>query len=393
MPTMTSDRITFDPTDRNDVPEQSPGIDADTYSTIFNAAAKRGVTKEYFKFLEEIAEKDPDIRQALDTRSAYISSKEWQIEDAEGESQGNNQQLLEEALRDIAGDRFDGLLTFDQLISSMLGVTYLTGLSFSEIISNDSEITGFNYIPCHYLTFENSVYYPDMITTLNPQGEKFNRDKMISHYATDATDPARGYLGNAISWQYVYRRQTLDSREDFQKKYGKGFLLVNMPMERDGFEENWNTAEQLIENYSSVDGAVFEGDVEADFKESMQSEGDYFFHADDRYEEKIIRIILGQDSTTSAQNSNRSTAEVHMEVLEQRIMDDMSAIEDTINTQLIPKIKEIYGVNQDEQLYFKFVLSEMEATLDQDMEEDGAVEEDTQGQTETMTQTEDENDE
>jgi phage gp29-like protein len=392
MPTMTDDRITFDPNDRNDVPEQSPGITADGYNTIFTAAAKQGITKEYFKFLEEIAEKDPDIRQALDTRSAYVTSKEWQIEDADGETELENTDKIDAALRDIAGDRFEGLLTFDQLLSAMVGVTYLTGLSFSEIVADLEQIKGFNYIPCHYLTFQNEVYYPQMITTQEPEGRDFNKEKMISHYASDATDPARGYLGNAISWQYVFRRQTMDSRDAFQKKYGKGFLLINMPMGRDGFEKNWNTAESLIQNYSITDGAVFEGEVEADFKESMQSEGDYFFNADDRYEEKIIRIILGQDSTTSSESSNRSTADVHMEVLEQRIIDDMTAIEDTINSQLIPKIKEIAGVSEDEELFFKFVVSEMEATLDEEMNEEGAIEEETDGQTET-TPVEDENDE
>ena len=392
MPRITSDKIEFLVTDRQVISERSNGITADGYAALFANAIKDGDTAYLFKFFEEIAEKDPDIMQALDTRSSYVTAKEWQIVDEEGEENDDTANIAM-ALHEIQGSKEDGLLTLDELIHSMLGVSYLTGLSFSEIVTDTKEIIGFNYIPCHFLTFRDSVFYPNLWTETNPIGEPFNRDKMIGHYLNPGSDPVRGYLGNAISWQYVFKRSTLDARLKFEKKYGKGFLLVNMPTERDGFEENWDTAESLIENYSDVDGAVFEGEVEVDFKESIQSEGEYFWDAEDQYKQNIIRIILGQESTTSSESSNRSTAEVHMQVLEQRILKDIAGIEDTLNRQLIPKIKELLGIADSKNYYFKFVLSEMEATLDEDIEEEGAIEEDGAMPSEPVTQAEGNEDE
>lgn len=388
MPKVTSDRIEFTPLDRQTVNEQSPGITASTYTTLFNAAITEGDTTKYFKFLEEIAEKDPDILQCINTRTSYVTSKEWQIEDEEGNVDDTSKKI-ETALREIPGDHFDGLLTLDSLIASLLGSSYLTGLSFSEIVTDKKQVIGFNHIPCHFLTFNNSVYYPDLWTQEEPTGRSFKRDKMISHYLSPATDPTRGYLGNAIAWQYVFRRETMANKERFQGKYGKGFLLINMPGAKDAFEKNWETAEDLIENYDSVDGAVFEGDVETEFKESIQSEGEYFFTANDDYRANITRIILGQQSTSSSEDSNRSTADVHMEVMEQRTIDDMLAIEDTLTSQLIPHITQLLKISEEKKYFFKFVVSEMEATLDEDLQEDGAVE-DEQG---TITTTEDDNNE
>ena len=42
----------------------------------------------------------------------------------------------------------------------------------------------------------------------------------------------------------------------------------------------------------------------------------------EKYKQDITKIILGQESTSSSQDSNRSTASVHMEVLEKRILED-----------------------------------------------------------------------
>jgi phage gp29-like protein len=370
--------------DRQAKSEQSPGITPSSYANLFNNALKEGNTTDYFKFLEEIAEKDPDILEALQTRTAYVTSKVWQIEDAEGETEDTFAMDIETALREIPGNPMEGLLTIDGLIASLLGSSYLTGLSFSEIVGDGQQVVGFNHIPAHFLTFQESVFYPNLWTQESQTGVPFNPDKMISHYLSKDTDPARGYLGNAIAWQYVFKRSTFDERSRFEKKYGKGFFLVNMPTPRDGFEENWQNAERLINNYDKVDGAVFEGEVDCDFKESIQSEGDYFWNAEDHYKSNITRIILGQESTSSVQDSNRSTADVHMEVLEQRTMDDITNIEDTLNRQLIPKIKELLGIGEDQEYYFKFVVSELEATLDEDIDEEGAIEDTDEPVTETQ---------
>ena len=91
MPKMTADKIEFLPEDRQAISEQSPGITPTSYTSLFNGAIADGDTTHYFKFLEEIHEKDPDIMHTIETRTSYVTSKEWQIEDGEaeeGEEQG-----------------------------------------------------------------------------------------------------------------------------------------------------------------------------------------------------------------------------------------------------------------------------------------------------------------
>jgi phage gp29-like protein len=200
-------------------------------------------------------------------------------------------------------------------------------------------------------------------TADKPMGVQFNKDKMICHYLTTGIDPARGWLGNCISWLYVLKRSALEARLQFQSKYGKGFLLVNMPGDKDSYLEAWSAAEDLIKNYLAVDGAVFPAGVEVDFKEAGVLEGQYFFTSEQEFRKSIVKVILGQDSTSSADNSNRSTAAVHMEVLEQRVLDDMAAVESTLTSQLIPKIKQLTGVNENDLYEFKFVVSDIEEAI------------------------------
>jgi len=381
MPKITSGQIVFLPEDRYIISEKSPGITASAYTTLFNSAIQNGETTELFKFFEEIAEKDPDILHSISTRTSYVTSKEWTVESENTQ----DAEMIEEALRNIKGDPTRGLITVDGLIEACLGNSYLTGLSFNEIVTDGEGIIGFNHVPSHFLTFHDSVYYPKLWTQETPTGVPFNKEKMIAHYLHHAEDPARGWLGHAIGWLYVLKRTAMDARLQFQRKYGKGFLLVNMPGDRDSYEKAWETAEDLISNYSDVDGAVFPADVMVDFKESQALDGEYFFTSEADFRSSITKVILGQESTSSAENSNRSTAEVHMEVLEQRIVDDCETLEDTLTTQLIEKIKPILGIPEDSDCRFKFGVGEMEATLDDEMAEE-TIEDGSPGETVTEEQ-------
>lgn len=363
MPKITEDRIVSLPEDRYAIPETSPGIDPSDYAGIFNSAIKDGNTTQYYKFLEEITEKDADVQHSISTRTSEITSKEWTVQ---GEKEETSKEI-ELYLRNIQGDPQENLLTVDQLINTFLGPSYLTSISVSEIVSNDIEILGFNFIKHHFLTFYNSVSYPKLWTQETPTGVSFNKEKMIVHYLNPGQDPARGWLGNSVSWQYVLKTNSIEQQLQWQRKYGKGFMLLNMPGERDSFDAAWEKAEELIENLYNVDGAVFPAQVEADYIQSDGANGEYFFKDQDKFSGKIAKIILGQTSTSDSSDSNRSTAEVHKDILETRILQDIELIEDTLTKQLISKIKAILGINPDEIYEFKFVLSELEDEIEEDV--------------------------
>jgi phage gp29-like protein len=367
MPRITNNQIVMLPDDRSLVDEQSPGITPATYTTLFNQAIRDGDTTKLFKFFEEIAEKDSDINHALNTRTSQITSKEWTILNEDGEEDERSEKLLK-ALKKITGDPRRGLLSIQQLIKAFLDVAYLTGISVNEIVTDQSGIVGFNHIPMHLLTFYNRTTYPGLWTAEKQQGIDFNPDKMIVHYLTNGTDPARGWLGNAVSWQYVLKRTALEERLRYQSKYGKGFLLTTMPAEKDSFEEAWATAAELIENLDNVNGVVFPNGVEAQFVEASKLDGSYFFVADQDCKQNIVKIILGQESTASSQDSNRSTADVHKDILETRVVEDIEFIQNTLNTQLLPKLKPLLGISDEDIYEFKFVMGELEATMDDEMD-------------------------
>jgi len=390
MPNITSKQIEFLPEDRSLVGEQSAGITPASYTSLFNTAISEGDTSRYFKFVEEILEKDSDINHAINTRTSQITSKEWQILNEEGE-EDEDSELLTIALKNIKGDPERGLLSFSQLINAFLEVSYLTGISVNEIVTDAREIVGFNHIASHFLTFKDRTSYPGLITQEKPMGEDFNPEKMIVHYLTSGKDPARGWLGNAVSWQYVLKRTALEERLRYQSRYGKSFLLVNMPADKDSFAEAWETAEELIENLDDVNGVVFPGEVETEFVEGSSLNGDYFFKSDDEFKRNIVKIILGQESTTSSQDSNRSTAEVHESVLEKRVIEDIQLIQDTLNNRLITVLKPLLGISEDSIYEFKFIMGELEATMDDELDEEVIKEEGTEdGRTRIDEPTEDE---
>lgn len=365
MPRITEDRIVWLYTDRNIFQEESVDITQTGYSSLFNGAQTNGDTTQYYKFLEEIVEKDPDIQHAIATRTSMVTSKEWMIE---GPEQGTADRILE-ALLDIKGDASQGLLDVDQLINAFLGSAYLTGLSVNEVVTDDSEIIGFNHVPSHFLTFMNTVHYPKLYTQEQPTGVEFNKDKMVVHYLNPGGDPVRGFLGHSIGWQYVFKTSNLEQQLKWQTKYGKPFLLINMDTERDGYENDWSTAEALVQNLYNVDGAVFGGGVEAEMVDPGTQEGDYFFDSGNEYKKNIVKIILGQESTSSSEDSNRSTAEVHQDILEQRILNDLELIESTMTTQLLPKVADLLNVDATK-YNFKFIVSQLEEDIDEDQASD-----------------------
>ena len=53
--------------------------------------------------------------------------------------------------------------------------------------------------------------------------------------------------------------------------------------------------------------------------------------------------------------------------------------------QLIDKVKPLLSIADDQVYEFKFVMSEMEATMDEDLEEAGGVEDNSDTQVETET--------
>ena len=360
MPTLNKDKIEFTSDDRVLVAEQSSGMDSSDFLNLFNTAIQSGDTTNYFKVLEEIVEKDPDVNHSIGTRSSEISSKEWIIE-------GPSDEVADELtalLKAIKGDPIQGLITLDQLIASFLGDAYLTGISMNEIVTDGEGIVGFNHIPTHFLTFKDATTYPKLFTSDAPDGVEFNQEKMIYHMLNPGTDPARGWLGHAVGIQYFLKLDSLNKRITWQaQSYAKSNMIITMPGDKDTYEAAYEAAEDLI-IASGSNGAVLPEGVTVTIT-GDDTDGKYFFENEEDIKRNIVKIILGQTSTSDSKDSNRSTAEVHITVLETRTREDMELIEDTITRQLITKMKELHGISEEDNYQFKFVISELEAETDE----------------------------
>ena len=361
MPKISANQIEWLPEDRYAIDEQSPNMTSSKFVSIFNQG-REGDVQEYFKFLKEMTEKDPDVIQAIDTRTSEVTSKEWTVE-------GPNAEVLEKALRAIKGDPIQGLISLDDLIVTMLGASYLTGVSVSEIVTDDEGIIGFNYVPSHFLTYRDVVWYPKLWTQQTPTGVEFNKEKMIIHYLNPSNDPTRGYLGYAVGIQFLLKKGTLEDRLNFQKKHSSGgTLAINLQgQEGDGsYDKDFEIAQAYADDPWDTQALVFSHNVQIDTVGEMSDSGDYYFEANDDYKKNIVKIILGQTSTSDSDDSNRSTASVHMEVLETRTLDDIDSIENTINTQFMPKLKALLNISENDESEFKFVRSELEQEMDED---------------------------
>jgi phage gp29-like protein len=387
MPTVTNDRIEFTVNDRYLIEEQSTGLTFQQFANMINAA-KEGRTTDFFKFLEEIYEKDPDIASSIQTRSVEVLSKDWKVMTEDNEED----EELTRALKDITGDTTTGLLSTDQLIGALLGASYLTGVSLNEIITDENGITGFSHIPSPFLTYQKTLYFPDLYTQDAPTGQTLESpEKFILHYLDPAvSDKTRGYLGIAIGWQYLFKTQNMKDMLRYQGKYGKPFLCVMMDKEGDGYDVDFENVKKLITNIGTVDGIVVSRDVNIEMTGSTTLDGSFFFDSDETYKKNIAKIILGQTSTSDSTDSNRSTAAVHMSVLEQRVMSDMELIEESLSKQLVPHVTELLGRSYAGER-FKFIISDLEDAIDEDVEQDedeGISSEETQGMMSDAEETE-----
>ena len=116
--------------------------------------------------------------------------------------------------------------------------------------------------------------------------------------------------------------------------------------------------EGMLANWTYDGYAISNSDVELQFPTANANfDINTFMGYLDYSEKQIFRLILGQDSTSSADNSNRSTAQVHNLVRQDLLSADALAVEETINNQIIkPLMIATYGDDMLDMPKFKFIL-------------------------------------
>lgn len=363
MPKMTPDRIVPLVTDREQWQNVSVNLSVEGLASMLNTA-RDGEPMRLFKLAEEIYRKDPDIFQAVQTRSSSITNLGWTVE---------GDPRVEKFLRGMRGDPSAGVKDFNQLIASMVGSTYLTGIRVNEILFGPTGLPiGFNQIPGYFLTFWETYYMPRLWTlAAQPDGERFTREKVVVHYH-DVTveDYSNGALIQCLAWLYLFKTLNFKASLSFAERYGMPFLLIKVEGQGDGYDKDLDNARRVIQGLG-VPGGVFRDGVEMSFVDSgsTSSDGSFFETQQVGLSKAIQKVVLGQTSSADSVDSNRSTAAEHMKVVEKYRRDDAQGIENTINDQLIPIVSAALRASGDAKFTFDIVEAQEEEDADLEVPE------------------------
>ena len=336
------------------------------------ASANNGYTKRQSRLANEISEKDPAIAQAWSVRVSAIASAPWEI--VGGTSEQNI--FIGKALRGIKPSFDSGHVSFNKLLQFMQGAV-MHGFATATIDwgDGDASINGFKLFSQSLFSFQDSdlPYFigkgvGDVGGITNTGSIRAGLDRVsltsprwIYHTATNSreSEPLRSGLVRPLAYLYAFRRHIQIEYLRGLEKYGMPTPIVKVA---GGYYDNDNEARQAVNDMMSSwtydgYGIVDQDGMELEFPTSSSGfNADTFKTFLEFAEKQIFRLILGQDSTSSADNSNRSTAQVHNLVRADMLASDANAVESTVNTQIIkPLFEAAFGLS-DSIPFFRFRL-------------------------------------
>ena len=323
-------------------------------SSIFQSA-NGGSTRRQSRLATELLEKDPAMSQAWSVRVASIASCPFEI--VGGDEEKNK--FIEQSLARIQPNYETGLVGFKELLQNLQSAV-MHGFTCSEIewSNGGSKIDGFKLYNQSLFSFQNNAVIP--YYKYDGKEIKIKQPKWIYHTSTNSrdTEPLRSGLVRPLAYLYSFRRHVIIQLLRGIEKYGIPMPWANVP--DDLYEDSDQRAnlEGMLANWTYDGYAISNSDVELQFPTANANfDINTFMGYLDYSEKQIFRLILGQDSTSSADNSNRSTAQVHNLVRQDLLSADALAVEETVNNQIIkPLMIATYGDDMTDMPKFKFNL-------------------------------------
>jgi len=320
-------------------------------------SANGGTVKRQSRLANELTEKDPAISQAWGVRVAAIAACPWEIIGGTEEQR----KAIQSTLINIQPEYNENLSSFNELLQFMQSaVLHGFSLASTEWAAGGSRIEGFKIFAQSLFSYADS----DLPYFVGEDGKSKivpKYPKWVYHTATNSrsAEPLRSGIVRPLAYLYAFRRH-------IQIEYLAGLEKYGLPMPFIGVEgllyDDDNTQKQKIEEMMS--SMTYNGYALHD-KEAMEvafptSDSGFdvnnFLSFLEWTEKQIFRIILGQDSTSSADNSNRSTAQVHDLVRGDMKASDAKAVEETVNNQIIkPLFNNLFGAS-NERPAFRFKL-------------------------------------
>jgi phage gp29-like protein len=316
-------------------------------------SANGGTVKKQVRLGNELTEKDPAISQAWSVRVASIASCPWEVV---GRDQ-NKANFIEQTLRNIQPAYDSGLSSFSELLQNLQSsVMHGFAMAQNQWSAGGSRIDGFKIYAQSLFSFVDAdlpfFIGQDGASKINPKYPKW-----IYHTSTNSRDaePLRAGIVRPLAYLYAFRRHIQIEYLSGLEQYGKPQPFIGV---ENFLYDDDNTDKQKIEEMfqtMTYNGyGLFDKDaMEVTFPTAASGfDVQNFITFLDMTEKQIFRIILGQDSTSSADNSNRSTAQVHNLVRADMLASDARAVEETVNTQIIkPLYEATYGSASDKPVF------------------------------------------
>lgn len=321
------------------------------------ASANNGYTKRQSRLANELTEKDPAISQAWSVRVAAIAACPWEI--VSGTTEQN--EFIEKSLRNIQPTFDSGLVSFNKLLQ-FLQSAVIQGFSANTIEwgAGDSSIDGFKLFSQSLFSFQDSElpYFQgkDGQTKVN-----LTAPRWVYHTATNSreSEPLRSGLVRPLAYLYAFRRHVQIEYLRGLEKYGLPTPAVSVDGSMYDDENAAKVAVREMMESWTYDGYMIidKQNMELTFPTSGNNfDAETFKSFLEFAEKQIFRLILGQDSTSSSDNSNRSTAQVHNLVRADMLASDANAVEATINNQIIKPLFEAKFGFSDSIPQFRFRL-------------------------------------
>ena len=323
-------------------------------SSIFQSA-NGGSTRRQSRLATELLEKDPAMSQAWSVRVASIASCPFEI--VGGDEEKNK--FVEQSLARIQPNYETGLVGFKELLQNLQSAV-LHGFSVSETKwdNGGSRILGFKLYNQSLFSYQDNAVIP--YYKYNGEEIKIKQPKWIYHTSTNSrdTEPLRSGLVRPLAYLYSFRRHVNIQYLRGVEKFAFPLVWAELPDDLYEDSDQRSALEGMLANWTYDGYAISNSDVELQFPTASSGFDAQVFQTYLDYTEKqIFRLILGQDSTSSADNSNRSTAQVHNLVRQDLLSADALAVEETVNNQIIkPLIIATYGDDMTDMPRFKFNL-------------------------------------
>ena len=319
---------------------------------VFNSA-NGGNVKRQSKLANELTEKDGAISQAWNVRVSSIAACPWEII-------GNQSQFIADSLHGICPTFDSGLIGFGKWLNfQQSAVLHGFAISQADYQNGGAVINGFKAYSHSLFSYVDSElpYYSD-----KDDGKKKRpifAPRWIYHTATNSREmePLRSGLVRPLAYLYAFRRHVLIEYLRGIEKYGVPYIQANVA------PWLWEDSTEKAKIESALGNMTYDGymvnpknDVELNFPTANSKFDVMVFDQYLQYSEKqIFRLILGQDSTSSAGNSNRSTAQVHNLVRKDILEADVKSVEATVNNQIIKPLMEANFGPSAELPHFRFM--------------------------------------